>query len=131
MDSTSLLPDDAALLKAMVAAQQGEIERLNFVIAKLCRSQFGRRSERLDESLGQLELSLEELEAVRAERTIAVPPITPGTDAERSALLRPLVEALNRYVLAAAKVHADDTPVPVLAPDEGKPHRAAVGLCAR
>lgn len=31
-----------------------------------------------------------------------------------SALLRPLVEALNRYVLAA------DTPVPVLAPGEGK-----------
>jgi transposase len=37
-----------------------------------------------------------------------------------SALLRPLVEALNRYVLSAAKVHADDTPVPVLAPGEGK-----------
>lgn len=37
-----------------------------------------------------------------------------------SALLRPLVEALNRYVLSAVKVHADDTPVPVLAPGEGK-----------
>jgi transposase len=37
-----------------------------------------------------------------------------------SALLRPLVDALNRYVLSAAKVHADDTPVPVLAPGEGK-----------
>jgi len=37
-----------------------------------------------------------------------------------SALLRPLVVALNRYVLAGPKVHADDTPVPVLAPGEGK-----------
>lgn len=37
-----------------------------------------------------------------------------------SALLRPLVDALNRYVLSAAKVHADDTPVPILAPGEGK-----------
>jgi transposase len=247
MDSTSPLPDDAALLKAMVAAQQAEIERLNFIIAKLRRAQFGRRSERLDETLAQLELSLEELEAVRAERAVTVPPITTNSESERaareplpahlprehvehapqasccpdcggtlkrlgedvsemleyvperfrvirhvrpklacarcdtivqapaasrpivrgragagllahvltakycdhlplyrqsdiyaragvtlerstladwvgqcSALLRPLVEALNRYVLAAAKVHADDTPVPVLAPGEGK-----------
>jgi transposase len=31
-------------------------------------------------------------------------------------LLEPLVDALGRYVLAAGKVHADDTPVPVLDP---------------
>jgi hypothetical protein len=37
-----------------------------------------------------------------------------------TALLRPLVAALNRYVLSGTKVHADDTPVPVLAPGEGK-----------
>ncbi len=37
-----------------------------------------------------------------------------------SALLEPLVEALRRYVLAAGKLHADDTPVPVLAPGMGK-----------
>jgi len=36
------------------------------------------------------------------------------------ALLDPLVAALGRYTLAAAKVHADDTPVPVLAPGLGK-----------
>ncbi len=35
-------------------------------------------------------------------------------------LLEPLVEALRRYVLTANKVHADDTPVPVLAPGNGK-----------
>ncbi len=35
-------------------------------------------------------------------------------------LLEPLVEALRRYVLAAGKLHADDTPVPVLAPGNGK-----------
>ena len=34
-------------------------------------------------------------------------------------LLEPLVEAL-RYVTAASKLHADDTPVPVLAPGNGK-----------
>jgi len=37
-----------------------------------------------------------------------------------SQLLDPLVEALRRYVMAASKVHADDTPVPVLAPGNGK-----------
>src|SRR5947199_3443970 len=35
-------------------------------------------------------------------------------------LLDPLVEVLRRYVLTASKVHADDTPVPVLAPGNGK-----------
>src|SRR5499425_3457200 len=37
-----------------------------------------------------------------------------------SRLLEPLVEALRRYVLGAGKLHADDTPVPVLAPGNGK-----------
>src|SRR5580692_10704409 len=37
-----------------------------------------------------------------------------------AALLRPLVDALAREVMAAEKVHADDTPVPVLAPGAGK-----------
>jgi len=53
-----------------------------------------------------------------------------GVDLERSTLakwvggssklLSPLVEALRRYVMAAEKLHGDDTPVPVLAPGNGK-----------
>jgi transposase len=39
---------------------------------------------------------------------------------EASHLLEPLVEALRRYVMAADKLHGDDTPVPVLAPGNGK-----------
>ena len=35
-------------------------------------------------------------------------------------LMEPLVDALGRYVLAAEKVHTDDTPVPVLDPGRGK-----------
>lgn len=35
-------------------------------------------------------------------------------------LLRPLVEAMGKHVMAADKLHADDTPVPVLAPGNGK-----------
>ena len=37
-----------------------------------------------------------------------------------SRLLSPLVEALGRHVMATAKLHADDTPVPVLEPGRGK-----------
>src|ERR1700682_1805457 len=36
-----------------------------------------------------------------------------------SALLEPLVTAISRHVLSADKVHADDTPVPVLCPGRG------------
>lgn len=39
---------------------------------------------------------------------------------QTSALLEPLVRALRRHVLSAEKLHADDTPVPVLAPGLGK-----------
>ncbi|MGA3133793.1 MAG: IS66 family transposase [Terracidiphilus sp.] len=37
-----------------------------------------------------------------------------------SELLAPLVEQIRKHVLAATKIHADDTPVPVLAPGNGK-----------
>src|SRR5271167_4971992 len=37
-----------------------------------------------------------------------------------SQLLAPLVEELRRHVLSATKLHADDTPVPMLAPGNGK-----------
>jgi transposase len=36
-----------------------------------------------------------------------------------AALLQPLVDALGRYVIAASKLHGDDTPVPVLCPGRG------------
>jgi transposase len=53
-----------------------------------------------------------------------------GIDLDRSTLagwvggasrtLEPLVEAIRKYVMGAVKIHADDTPVPVLAPGNGK-----------
>jgi transposase len=39
---------------------------------------------------------------------------------QSAALLRPLVDALARHVMSGSVVHADDTPVPVLAPGTGK-----------
>ena len=71
------LPDDIAALKAMLLASEArvahlsaelstrtaEIEHLKLVLAKLRRMQFGRRSEKLDQQIEQLELKLEDLEA--------------------------------------------------------------------
>jgi transposase len=39
---------------------------------------------------------------------------------QSAALLKPLVERIGDYVLSGEKLHADDTPVPVLAPGLGK-----------
>jgi hypothetical protein len=44
-----------------------------------------------------------------------------------SQLLTPFVDALRKHVLAADKIHADDTPVPVLAPGRGKTKPDACG----
>jgi len=88
MFATDSLPDNPALLKAMVSAQQAEIEHLKFIIAKFRRMQFGRRSEQLDDTITQLELSLEEMECVRAEQaasaevTDAPPESTPNAPAK-------------------------------------------------
>ena len=48
-----------------------------------------------------------------------------------SALLRPLVEAIRRHVLAGVKLHADDTPIPVLAPGHGKTKTARLWTYVR
>jgi transposase len=37
-----------------------------------------------------------------------------------STLVEPLINAVARYVMSAQKLHADDTPIPVLAPGTGK-----------
>ncbi|SKA39019.1 IS66 family transposase [Consotaella salsifontis] len=62
------LPSDPALLQrlvrdmaAVVESRDGEIERLQSIIKKLQRAQFGRRSERFDAD--QLALALEDLDA--------------------------------------------------------------------
>jgi len=46
-------------------------------------------------------------------------------------LLDPLVAALGRYVMAAQKVHADDTPVKVLQPGAGKTRQGRLWVYVR
>lgn len=48
-----------------------------------------------------------------------------------AALLTPLADLIAAHVLAAAKVHADDTPVPVLAPGAGKTRTGRLWVYAR
>jgi transposase len=43
-----------------------------------------------------------------------------GWGGAAGALLDPLLQSLEDYVMAAHKLHADDTPIPVLAPGTGK-----------
>lgn len=46
-------------------------------------------------------------------------------------LLRPLLDALQRYVFQAEKLHTDDTPVNVLAPGTGKTRQARLWVYTR
>jgi transposase len=48
-----------------------------------------------------------------------------------SALLAPLVQAIRDYVMAGMKVHGDDTPMPVLAPGNGKTKTARLWTYVR
>ena len=81
------LPNDIAALKALLLAQDEvveglreqlntravEIEHLKLQIAKLRRMQFGRKSEKLDHQIEQLELQLEDLQADEAEAAREMP----------------------------------------------------------
>lgn len=46
-------------------------------------------------------------------------------------LLSPLTETIRRYVLGGAKVHADDTPLPVLSPGKGRTKTARLWTYVR
>ena len=106
------LPDlnqlDATALKALILSQHEqllsrdhEIEHLKLLISKLRRMQFGRKSEKLDRQIEQLELRLDELQATQAEDTAAShPPAGVASIANVAAkpVRQPLPEHLPREV---------------------------------
>jgi transposase len=49
--------------------------------------------------------------------------------AQSAALMKPLAEAIGRHVRAGETIHADDTPVPVLAPRNGKNKNGPIMGC--
>src|ERR1700681_827864 len=106
------LPDlnqlDPTALKALILSQHeqllsrdNEIEHLKLLIAKLRRMQFGRKSEKLDRQIEQLELRLDELQATQEENTSASQiPAVAAVDAKgnEKPARRPLPEHLPREV---------------------------------
>jgi len=103
MESTSTtLPDDIDALKAMVAelrqqlsSRTLEIEHLKLTIAKLRRMQFGRKSEKLDRQIEQLELRLEDLQADAGAADVVAAPETKRLRRE-GASRKPLPDHLER-----------------------------------
>lgn len=87
------LPDDVEILKQLVRSNRAEIEHLKLIIAKLKRLQFGRRSEKLDREIEQLELRLEELQVAA---TPAVAVTLSKQPAAQVPVRRPLPEHLPR-----------------------------------
>lgn len=85
----SSLVRSLAAERTALSEAQAEIERLNLIIKKLQRSQFGRRAERLDDD--QLQLGLDDLntDLARVEASLPPPPVgtkTPNAKCERPSL---------------------------------------------
>src|SRR6056297_3652162 len=80
-DDATPLPNDPAVLKAMIAALQAEnqkmsatlrahdllVQTLRMRIAKLQKQKFGPSSEKIEREIEQLELALEDLQVALAE----------------------------------------------------------------
>jgi transposase len=107
------LPDDIEALKALLLARDeevaglraqlntraAEIEHLKLQIAKLRRMQFGRKSEKLDHQIEQLELQLEDLQADDAEAAREMPP------ADRAPRSKPARKPLPEHLPRDEQVH--------------------------
>jgi transposase len=107
-----MLPDlsslDADALRALIFAQQEElasrnteIENLKLLVLKLKRQQFGRKSEKLDHQIEQLELRLEDLEAsqtVRPASTFTAPQTATANKPARRALPEHLPREVETYL---------------------------------
>src|SRR5262249_7211119 len=77
---------ELAAAKAGLMVYALEIEKLKFQLARLRRQRYGSSSERIEREISQLELKLEELEAVKAEaeaKAEAAAPATPEAPASK------------------------------------------------
>jgi len=114
--SHAALPDDPHVLKALIGELREQLEAkhhaitsleqriadLHVQIAVLRRARFGRRSERLDQQIAQLELVLDELHSAHAEAMADRPP---KADAKRP-VRRPLPAHLPRETHTHAPEHS-------------------------
>ncbi len=119
------LPDlkqlDEEALRALIVSQhqelvaqqeqllshQSEIEHLKLLIAKLRRMQFGRKSEKIQQQIEQLELKLEELETAKAQRDLMSRPSS--QDSQKAASQKPTRQALPEHLPREVKTYAPKT----------------------
>jgi transposase len=112
------LPDldqlDAEALKALLRAtheqllsHQSEIEHLKLLIAKLRRMQFGRKSEKIQQQIEQLELKLEELETAKAQRDRSASPAP--QDWHNAVSQKPTRQALPEHLPREVKMYTPKT----------------------
>ena len=81
-------------LEAQLNTRAAEIEHLKLMIAKLRRMQFGRKSEKLDHQIEQLELQLEDLQADEGEAAREMPAADQAP--RKKSVRKPLPEHLPR-----------------------------------
>jgi transposase len=97
--------DELAATKECLQSRESEIEHLKLLIAKLQRLQFGRKSEKVERQIEQLELKLEELQANRAEST---PPAAPDTTANKPQRTQPSRRPLPEHLPREIQTHTPD-----------------------
>ena len=133
-NSAADLPDDPAVLKAMIVALQAEnaqmsatlrahdllVQALRVRIAKLKKQAFGKSSEKIEREIEQLELALEDLQVAMAEADTGPPedesrtrPIRSQTKmtagnlaAVRASPTQPRANAVNSIPATAARTAA-------------------------
>ncbi len=122
-----ILPDDPALLKALISALQAEnakisatlrahdqlIQTLRLRIAKLKKQVFGQSSEKIEREIEQLELALEDLLISTAESATSAPDDGQGDDAlETSAIDGSADRPSRRRCERMVQVPAPSRPIP-------------------
>jgi Transposase C of IS166 homeodomain/zinc-finger binding domain of transposase IS66 len=101
---TAALKDMVIWQHAQLSSHDAEVERLRMIIARFRRLQFGRKSEKIQREIEQLELQLEDLEAGNAEKqeqtekTLAPVAAAVFAAATRKPARRPLPDYLPREV---------------------------------
>jgi len=128
--STQPLPNDIEVLKQLLVQREALIAKLLAEIARLRRWQFGHSSERVDETLAQLQLALDDLQSQSSLiETVAAPlsprvPVTDSTQAPPPQKVLPLRRAPRAFPAHLPRETIVHTPAHCHCPDCGGKLRA-------